>query len=285
MDLSAFLGEFKLEALEHLERLGSGLLALERTPDDAGLLRKLFLSAHTIKGGASMLELRALKNLTHAFEDVLARLRDTPDRADSATVTLLLRALDEIKTLVEHDPTRASLTPELDAFVGALRARARGETVAVPASETPATPEAPVEPDPEVQSSEPVSLETVFHETVPLEPHALVLEPSDTARVLLRLQLEERGWRVTDCADAPAVLDAAHSARLAVVPVEPGGTDGFALAQALRGQSSTLEIVLSALGFTDDEHKRAEGLQAKAITLTAWNANPFWSPGASWSSP
>jgi chemotaxis protein histidine kinase CheA len=272
MDLSAFLEEFKLEAGEHLERLGAGLLALERDPGDAELIRKLFLSAHTIKGGASMLEFGALKNLTHAFEDVLARLRDTTDRADSATVTLLLRACDAIQDLVVNDPTRAALGDPLEPLAGALRARARGETVALESVSQAPTSEADSSlansEDPSESSSDAAQIKT---------PRALVLEPSDTARLLLRLQLEERGWTVADCADESALLAEASEAQLAVVPLEPGGVDGVALAQRLRAQDNALQVAVSALEFSDAERAVLEGLGARAVVLEPWNRNPYWS--------
>jgi chemotaxis protein histidine kinase CheA len=254
VNLASFIGEFKAESLEHLERLGSGLLALERTPTDAALIRKLFLSAHTIKGGSSMLELQVLKTLTHAFEDVLARLRDGKDTADSATVTLLLAATDAIRALVEDNPTLETPTPQLEGLIENLRARARGETVSV--------------------TSEPVPPNT------PAEQHATtaaIFEPSDTARLLLRLQLEERGWTVRDFATQDAFLAGVAEAKLVVLPLEPGGVDGLQLASELQARQPGTQVALSALDFSESQRLEAERLGARCVSLTSWRENPYWS--------
>ena len=272
MDLTAFLEEFKLEAFEHLEKLSLGLLALERTPQDAELIRKLFLSAHTIKGGASMLELKALKTLTHAFEDVLARLREGQDGADPATVTLLLTATDEIKRLVESDPTLETPAPDTQALIGALQARARGEAYSL----EPAAPEPAI--------LEPVIPEPVIPELVlatpsdAVTPRAAILEPSDTARLLVKLQLEALGWAVTECDSRQTLFETAEASALIVVPLEPpGGVDGLGIARELRAAHPGLEIALSVLECSGSERLEAEALDVRVVVLTAWNENPFWS--------
>ena len=269
MDLSAFLEEFKLEAFEHLEKLGRGLLALERTPSDAELIRKLFLSAHTIKGGASMLELRALKTLTHAFEDVLARLREGKVSADAASVTLLLRVTDEIKRIVESDPTLQTPAPQTQELIEALRSLARGESPARPRDEAIIEAASPVNQTLEPIQSAPIA--TITH-------RAAILEPSETACVLVKLQLEALDWAVTACDSPKLLLEAAAQCALVVVPLEPpGGVDGFALARRLRDAYPTLEIALSVLECSDSEQLEAEALGVRVVTLTAWNENPFWS--------
>ena len=251
MDLAAFLEEFKLEAFEHLEALGRGLLSLERTPNDAELIRKLFLSAHTIKGGASMLELRALKSLTHAFEDVLARLREGKDSADAATISLLLRVTDEIKQIVTVDPTLETPAPDTQHLIGALHSRARGEAYSLAAP------------------TQVVAVAT---------NRAAILEPSDTARLLVKWQLETLGWLITECASETALLRQAGSADLVVVPLEPpGGVDGLKLARELREAHPALEIALSVLECNNAERLEAQDLAVRVVTLTAWNENPFWS--------
>ncbi len=266
MDLAAFLEEFKLEAFEHLEALGRGLLALERTPQDAQLIRKLFLSAHTIKGGASMLELRALKTLTHAFEDVLARLREGKVSADAATVTWLLRVTDEIKRIIETNPTLETPAPQTQELIESLRSLARGEPIADPRAELVVDPAPPVD-----QTLAPTGKPVTAH-------RAAILEPSATARVLVKLQLEALGWVVTEFDSPERLFEAAARSALVVVPLEPpGGVDGLALARRLRDAFPALEIALSVLECSDAEQLEAERLEVRVVALTAWHENPFWS--------
>ncbi len=54
MNLAAFMGEFRAEAYDHLEKLDQVLLQLEHDLSNNSLIRGLFLSMHTIKGGASI---------------------------------------------------------------------------------------------------------------------------------------------------------------------------------------------------------------------------------------
>jgi chemotaxis protein histidine kinase CheA len=259
VNLAAFLEEFKAESFEHLEKLGSGLLALERTPGDADLIRKLFLSAHTIKGGASMLELKALKTVTHAFEDVLSQLREGRETADAATITLLLNTTDEIHALVEHNPTQESLSANLEGLVERLRARARGEAIAAPTLRVAAPP----------------TQETRAHNK------AVILEPSETARTLLRLQLETLGWKVSAHATPEDALNDSADANLVILPLEeePGGVNGFTIAQSLRAQHPDLQIVLSALEFSAAQTLEAQALGARLVPLTSWRENPYWMAG------
>src|SRR5205807_1801865 len=93
-DPAAFMDDFRTEAGEHLRALDRHLLALERDPSDSQLIRQMFLSAHTIKGGAAMLEVADVRELAHALEDVLAQLRQSPRRLDPSTADLLFAAVD-----------------------------------------------------------------------------------------------------------------------------------------------------------------------------------------------
>src|SRR3954463_15279688 len=99
---AAYLDEVRAEAAEHLRALDTLLLQLERDPGDPRAVREMFLSAHTIKGGAAMLELASVRELAHALEDVLGVLRDQPEGFDSALADLLFRALDALRALLEH---------------------------------------------------------------------------------------------------------------------------------------------------------------------------------------
>ncbi len=237
MNLAAFLGEFKAEALEHLQKLDSGLLALERDPKNAQLLRQLFLSAHTIKGGSSMLDLKVLKVLTHAFEDVLGRLRDHGEVLDSSTATLLFGALDQIRLLVADQPTLDVTPPKIELLIGQLRARANGQSVTV----DPAT--------------------VLPHQT----RVAVVLEPSATARTVMIVQLQGAGWQVEGVENAEQAEALALEAQLIVIPLEPyganGGIDGLALARSWLELGLKARLIVTALEFSADQEMLAERLK------------------------
>ena len=72
--------EFVSEAEENLERMRSGLADLYDQRDagaevDPDLINRLFRSAHSLKGLASMFGLEPIANLAHRAEDLLDALR------------------------------------------------------------------------------------------------------------------------------------------------------------------------------------------------------------------
>ena len=123
-DPAAFMDDFRTEAGEHLRALDRHLLALERDPSDSQLIRQMFLSAHTIKGGAAMLEVADVRELAHALEDVLAQLRQSPRRLDPSTADLLFAAVDGLRALVDRATPGGAAQPSTKLVV-ALRERAR----------------------------------------------------------------------------------------------------------------------------------------------------------------
>jgi two-component system chemotaxis sensor kinase CheA len=94
-----FLEIFRDEANERLDRIVETLLAVEGDGADAGAVEELFRDAHTIKGGAGMLGLDEMHGLAHAFEDVLAGVREA-GAFPAELVEPLLRAADALRRQV-----------------------------------------------------------------------------------------------------------------------------------------------------------------------------------------
>ena len=91
------------EADEHLAILEEGLLQLEREPGaGAGLVDRLFRSAHTIKGSAALLKLQGASAVAHRLEDTLEALRDGRLRPSRSRIDALLFALDQVRELVHQ---------------------------------------------------------------------------------------------------------------------------------------------------------------------------------------
>ncbi len=255
------MGEFKAEAYDHLEKLDQGLLQLERDPSNNQLIRGLFLSMHTIKGGASMLELKALKNLTHAFEDVLARLRDHGEACDSNTATLLLRALDMVREIIDTDPSMEQMPPAVEDMTSKLRQRASGVIVTLEPKDSLSGLQASL-------VDAPVISPTTSPEKTSL---ALLLEPSDTARAVITKQLETAGWTVKGFADAQEIQNLVAGAGLLVLPLEPtGGIDGFALARDWRAFGMKTPIVVTALDPSSAQEAEAKTLEVSLAAKPSW---------------
>lgn len=88
--------QFLTESGELLEQLEGDLVALEAAPRDPELINRIFRALHTIKGGASFLELTQLVEIAHAGEAALNAARAGHIVIDETLLTLLLDAVDVI---------------------------------------------------------------------------------------------------------------------------------------------------------------------------------------------
>ncbi len=101
-DRSAFIGKFREEAAEYLQRLNEGVITLEQRPDDRELIQQMLRDAHTLKGSSRMVGLMEISDIAHRLEDVMVSVRDggleyMPDMSDP-----FFEALDAIVHLAEH---------------------------------------------------------------------------------------------------------------------------------------------------------------------------------------
>ena len=92
------LGLFLDELDEHVERLQQGLdaLAVARPSTPPELVAELFRSAHSVKGAAQATGTRAVADLCHQMENVLAGVRDGSRHVDDALLHGLTAATDAL---------------------------------------------------------------------------------------------------------------------------------------------------------------------------------------------
>ena len=91
--------EFLEEAQELLQEIEESLLLLEEDPVDQNVIQGLFRSAHTLKGGASMVGLSDLANYAHEFEAILSQLRSGTLTSTPEIVSVLLKGKDNLSAL------------------------------------------------------------------------------------------------------------------------------------------------------------------------------------------
>jgi two-component system chemotaxis sensor kinase CheA len=96
------LNDFLVEAGENLSRLDADLVALEKNPEDAEVLKNIFRAIHTVKGTCGMFGLSRLEKVAHAAEDVLVRLRDGKLAVHPGTIGPVLRSIDVIKEILQE---------------------------------------------------------------------------------------------------------------------------------------------------------------------------------------
>ncbi|MBI5900977.1 MAG: chemotaxis protein CheA [Rhodocyclales bacterium] len=94
------LSVFSVEAREQLEAMEAGLMQIEQGDHDAETLNAVFRAAHTIKGGAGVVEIHAVEGFTHVLENVLDRLRNGEIEASGEMISTLLAGCDHIGALL-----------------------------------------------------------------------------------------------------------------------------------------------------------------------------------------
>lgn len=96
------------ESQELLASLEETLLLLEHNPADADALNAVFRAAHTIKGGAGIVECDYIVEFTHVVENALDDARDGRIKLDAGLIQLLLASGDQIARLLEFAPDPAA---------------------------------------------------------------------------------------------------------------------------------------------------------------------------------
>ena len=99
--MEELLPEFLAETLESLELLDTELVKLEQEPGDKPTLGSIFRHVHTIKGTCGFLGLARLERVAHAAENVLGKHRDGTLPVTPSSITLILRAVDAIRSIVD----------------------------------------------------------------------------------------------------------------------------------------------------------------------------------------
>ncbi len=109
---------FRLEAEEHLTRIGDSLGQLERQPGRQDLLLEVRRSVHTLKGASGSVGFGELSRLSHRMEDLLDRLAESGDALSAGHRALLVSTFD-----VLSDMAAGSNPAELQERVTALYGR------------------------------------------------------------------------------------------------------------------------------------------------------------------
>ena len=156
---SSMLDLFRTEVETYVAILNDGLLALENDPSATDKLEPLMRAAHSIKGGARIVELDPAVKVAHAMEDCFVAAQKGQVSLGSDQIDILLKGVD-ILTQISAAPGEAIqdwLTQhktEIDQVNASLSAILTGES---PEPEPPKVvsqpPEQPRPPSPSVRPS------------------------------------------------------------------------------------------------------------------------------------
>ncbi|MBI5740126.1 MAG: chemotaxis protein CheA [Nitrospirae bacterium] len=116
------LKDFLAEAGEGIQGLEFDFIALEKNPDDAELINKIFRVIHSVKGASSFIGFRNLESISHKTEDVLNKLRKSELTLTPCIMDILLSAVDSIKLILKdieenRSDTHISTGPVIEKLV------------------------------------------------------------------------------------------------------------------------------------------------------------------------
>jgi chemosensory pili system protein ChpA (sensor histidine kinase/response regulator) len=109
------LGYFIEEAKEHLGTIEAGLADFQATQQDPEVMGELFRAAHSIKGGAAMLDLGSIQRIAHRLEDSFKVLKESTPTTDPQVPALLQGGFQGLQQLLEDVPV--GLTPATEQAV------------------------------------------------------------------------------------------------------------------------------------------------------------------------
>ena len=140
-----FIAEFLAEAGENVDVIDRDLLQLEANPTPE-LIARIFRATHTIKGACGFMGLTKLESVSHAAENLLARLRDGALPMSRPIADILLRSSDAIRQILGclgRDGSEGEV--DYSPLIGALAAACNGMLPEVPPPAPQSQPEAKAE--------------------------------------------------------------------------------------------------------------------------------------------
>ncbi len=141
---------FGPEAQEYIETIETSLLRLEKQPDDADTIHKLFRAAHTLKGSAFTVGFQSIGDLTHHIEDFMGAVREGTQRVTPEATDIIFKAIDVVKALMKRD---TSLLEQIRGEYGQAKRRLAQLERVTSAAEVP-TAAAPPAPAPAAAAPE-----------------------------------------------------------------------------------------------------------------------------------
>lgn len=94
---------FRVEAVEHLRGLTSGLIELEKSPKTkktAALIETIFREAHSLKGAARSVNMKDVESICQVLESIFGELKNEKISLTAAHFDLIHKAADNISKIV-----------------------------------------------------------------------------------------------------------------------------------------------------------------------------------------
>jgi len=176
-DLKDFsmLGLFLMEAETQAQVLNEGLLQLEKEPTASGGLETLMRAAHSLKGGARIIQADMLVKFAHAMEDYFVAVINRKITIAENHIDQLLNGVDLLKMLAETPEAAFETTlnehqTELERLAGIYQKLTAPVAPAAPEPAPPAAPP-PTPPVAAIPPGAPVAAPTATAPPRPVSAH------------------------------------------------------------------------------------------------------------------
>ncbi len=129
------LKDFIEEARENTSSISSGLLELEKHPDQGDMVNDLFRYFHNLKGNSGIIGYHELNSVTHEGETLLNSVRHGEKSVSRELVDLLLFVVDVLDALINRIDTATAKVSPFDAneLLEKLRQAVAGGAIELPA--------------------------------------------------------------------------------------------------------------------------------------------------------
>lgn len=112
IDLEEFIEFFLLDSQEQVDKLGSGLIQLEKDGENVALVNELFRSVHSLKGASGTMGFTPIVELAHAAEDLFDKLRQGKMLVSNEIIDVLLAVTDKIRAMLTQVEQRVEINEE-----------------------------------------------------------------------------------------------------------------------------------------------------------------------------
>ncbi|MDY6815936.1 MAG: Hpt domain-containing protein [Pseudomonadota bacterium] len=247
---------FLEEAYDLINSTGSALHTWSENPSDTSVAAELQRDVHTLKGGARMVGVNAIGDLTHVLEDLFEKVAEGQLAASEEMTDLLFACHDRLAQMVEQVATQKPCPPATD-LVARVESVIRGETPTTPAPEVSGAQSGPGAESGLEEHLEPASdndLIGIFLDEG-LEIHAAINEClaqwkdepeqlSGVTQLQQELHTLKGGARLSD---VDSIAELAEAWAQALDPLIGGANNQHALLELSEQANASLKTMLTAL--------------------------------------
>ena len=111
---------YKTSSSEHISKLESELMILEKNPQDNSAIEEFLREAHTLKGDSRMLGLEEIEQIVHRLEDCVEDIKAGREEITSELCDRLYQGIDAVNQLAHEAITGEGVEVDADAILSLL---------------------------------------------------------------------------------------------------------------------------------------------------------------------